>query len=1158
MAKFHLPSIEGEELGNWKEKRVLQRILERNERPAENPRGNFVFYEGPPTANGKPGIHHVLARVFKDVIIRHRTMQGYRVDRKAGWDTHGLPVELEVEKQLGFTKKQQIEEYGVAPFNRKCRESVWKYVDMFRDLTRRIGFWVDMDDEYVTYSNDYVESLWWILKEVSGRQDRQGRPMLYEGYRTTPHCPRCDTSLSSHELAQGYKDVEDLSVYVKFPVKGRPNAFVLAWTTTPWTLPANLALAVRADIDYAEVELAGSDERFILAESLLGKIDGDYKVVSKVRGEELVGLEYEPLYDLAPADKRDRCYRVYAADFVSTEDGTGVVHIAPAYGDDDAQLGRDHDLPAVQSVSQTGVMGEGLPGAGNWFKDADGDVKADLKQRGLLYKEEQYSHTYPFCWRCGTPLIYLAKASWYIRMSELRSELMANNGQINWVPEHFRDGRFGEWLREAKDWALSRERYWGTPLPVWKCKSCERQHVLGGMEELDEVAPARNTYYFQRHGESNSNTERKITSQDLSDKYHLTERGLEQIETAAAFYKGLGLDAIYSSDLHRTRQTAEAIAQACGLEVTYDERLREVLNEGLLDRSEDDFLALFADADERINKVPEGGESLRQVRLRMVETLKEIDVKHAGQRILVVSHGDALYALKSGLLGYDDQATVDRMKDEYVGTGGHWEHELLRRPYDEEGRIDVHRPYIDEVRLKCSCGGEMRREPYVLDCWFDSGSMPLAQWGYPHVEGSRPRVDGDRPTNYPADYICEAVDQTRGWFYTLLAVSTLLGKGTCYKNVISLGHILDGKGLKMSKSKGNIVDPWEMMDKWGADAIRYHMFTVNQPGEPKRFDEKGLEEVTKKVFLILWNVLSFHQMFAVEGADYTSAPAEPKHPLDRWLLQELNALTVDLTRDLDGYQVVDACRRFGGFVNDLSTWYVRRSRDRFKGEAGERAEASATLGFTLHMLSRLLAPFTPFLAEALYREMGGRLDSVHLDTWPEPFLEAADTKLVTAMRTVRAAASAGLEKRAAAGVPVRQALASATVTAPSAAEVWMSDLLGDELNVLKVEWKRGEQLEVELDTEITPELRRLGLLREIVRNVNALRREAGLTPADTIALSWESSGDLWPETISEHGAALQDSVHATALNRGRTEAGFSTEIDADGQALWLGFSRQSE
>ncbi|MFH1047980.1 MAG: class I tRNA ligase family protein [Patescibacteria group bacterium] len=1149
MTKFHLPSIEKERLQEWEDKRVLQQILDRNQKPEENPRGNFVFFEGPPTANGKPGIHHILARSFKDCIVRYRTMRGYRVDRKAGWDTHGLPVELEVEKQLGFTKKQQIEEYGVAPFNRKCRESVWKYLDLWQDITRRIGFWVDMNDPYITYKNEYVESLWWILKDISTREI-DGQPMLYEGHRVTPHCPRCDTSLSSHELAQGYKDVDDPSVYVKMKFVDEPDTAFLVWTTTPWTLPANMALAVGENIDYVTVQVAGG-EKLVLAKALLSVIDGEHQVINELKGSDLIGRQYVPLYQAAEANEKS--YRVYPADFVSVVDGTGIVHIAPAYGEDDSALGNMVGLPVAQSVDHFATVIVDVPGQGEFFKNADPKITADLQERGLLYKEGKYNHSYPFCWRCGTPLLYFAKRSWYIRMSKLRDQLMENNEQINWVPSHIKDGRFGEWLREVKDWALSRERYWGTPLPIWKCRHCAQIRVVGSLAEFDECTPARNVFYFQRHGEGTHNETGTLTGQDLSDKYQLTAKGLAQVEEDAKRYQALGIDAIYASDLHRTKQTAEAIARVCGLEVIYDARLREVeCGAALRDKPEDEFFALFANAEERFNKRPEGGESMRDIRQRMVAALKDINAQQAGKKIVVVSHGDALYALKSGLLGYSDEQTVDRYHDDYIGTGDSWEFELPRRPYDEEGRPDVHRPFVDEIKLVCQCGEEMVREADVIDVWFDSGAMPFAQWGYPHNADSKARVES---TNYPGDYISEAIDQTRGWFYTLLAISTLMGKGTPYKNVICLGHILDSKGLKMSKSKGNVVDPWAMMDKWGADAIRYYMFTMNQPGEPKRFDEKGLEEITKKVFLILWNVLSFYKMFASEKKAGSWEPgagsaSEPKHVLDQWLMAELNALTKGMSEDLEHFQVVDACRKISGFVNDLSTWYVRRSRDRFK--SGD-AEAIAMLAHTLKTLAILLAPFTPFIAEELYRELGGEKESVHLDLWIEA--GEVDEPLRKKMDLVRRAASVGLEKRSEVSIPVRQALGKAKVAMVVDGEEWMAELLKDELNVLDIEWQKGEQLVVELDTEISPELRRLGLLRELVRNINSLRKEAGLTPTDHVILNWESAGDLWRSTIEQHGAELKQSVHADELKEGRIETQFFKEIEADEQKIWLGFDK---
>jgi isoleucyl-tRNA synthetase len=1149
MTKFHLPSIEKKHLSNWENKRILEQILERNKRPADNPRGNFVFYEGPPTANGKPGIHHILARSFKDAIVRYRTMRGQRVDRKAGWDTHGLPVELEVEKQLGFTKKQQIEEYGVAAFNRRCRESVWKYLDLWQDMTRRIGFWVDLNDPYITYQNDYIESLWWILKEIQ-KKEIDGQSMLYQGHRVTPHCPRCDTSLSSHELAQGYKDVEDPSVYVRLKSTNDTNTSFLIWTTTPWTLPANVAIAVGERITYV-VARSAAGEKFILAKDRLEVLDGEYTIESEMSGADLLGQQYEPLYGLV-ADN-EKAYRIYAADFVSTADGTGIVHIAPAYGPDDAALGDEHGLPVAHSVNQTATVIASVPGQGKFFKEADEDIKADLRERRLLYKEGLYTHSYPFCWRCGTPLLYLAKKSWYIRMSKLREELLANNEEINWIPAHIKHGRFGEWLREAKDWALSRERYWGTPLSVWKCTQCVRQRVIGGVAEFDECTPARNTFFFQRHGESTHNEINVLTSQDLSDKYQMTNKGLKQIEGAAQHYKEIGIAAIYASDLYRTKQTAELIAKVCGLPIIYDERLREINVGELIHRPEADFFALFSNGDERMNKRPPGGgESMRDVRRRMVAALKDINSHHIGQKILIISHGDSLYALKSGLLGYDDEQVVARYREDYIEIGGCWQFEWPHRPYDEEGRLDLHRPFVDEVKLVCECGGEMIREPDVLDCWFDSGAMPFAQWHYPFENQERiTALSGSDGSNYPAQYIAEAIDQTRGWFYTLLAISTILGRGTSYKNVICLGHILDAKGQKMSKSKGNVVDPWEMMDKWGADAIRYYMFTVNQPGEAKCFDEVGLEEITKKVFLILWNVLSFYKLFSGNAAPERQTPQNVQHKLDQWLLSELNALVRGMTEDLETFQVVDACRRIGFFVNELSTWYVRRSRDRFK--SGD-SEAISTLGHTLVTLAKLMAPFTPFAAEELYIELGGRQESVHLASWPEA--GEIDEALHKKMEMVRKAASAGLERRAEANIPVRQALAKAGVSSPFDGESWMSEVLKGELNVLEISWIKSEQISVILETEISPELRRLGLARELIRNINALRKEAGLVPTDRVMLNWDSAGDLWRTTLAEHEELLKQSVHADEVNEGIIKVEFFNELEADGEKIWLGFNKK--
>jgi isoleucyl-tRNA synthetase len=1137
MAKFHLPTIEEEVLQRWEDKDVFRRLIQDREKSSV---GSFVFFEGPPTANGKPGIHHMLARSFKDVVLRYWTMRGYRIDRKAGWDTHGLPVELEVEKQLGFTKKQDIEDYGIAPFNVKCKESVWKYRDLWQKMTRRTAFWVDMEHPYVTYENDYVESLWHIMKKV----ETDGR--LYQGYRVTPHCPRCVTSLSSHELAQGYKDVEDPSVFIKFRVKGEADKYLLVWTTTPWTLPANVAVAVGESVDYVEAKLAETGETFILARALTSVLDGEFEVTKEMKGAVLVGLEYEPLYATMPVGeaKAEAAYKLYAADFVSTADGTGLVHIAPAFGPDDAELGKQVGLPTLITVDMVAAVTADVPGKGKFFKKADADIMADLTERGQLYKSGLVKHTYPFCWRCDTPLLYVAKSSWYIRMSELRDRLLALADGINWVPDNIKDGRFGEWLREVKDWAVSRERYWGTPLPIWFCDdtACGHRTAIGSLAELDERKPVMNRVFMMRHGQAESNVTHVIDSLPEPRPVPLTAQGREEARASAEAIKaalgGEKLDAIYCSPLTRTRETAAIVAEVLGLDaarIEYRDELQEIAFGEANGKTEEAYHQCFTGEKERFDHGTPGGESLTDVRRRAIAFAKSLRYAvGGGKRVLIVTHGDLLWLAKGGFDGLSDDAELAGKW--YPHTAEWFELTNLHNlPYDQDGRVDVHRPFIDEVKLKCEkCGGNMTRVKEVMDCWFDSGAMPYAQWHYPFENAER--IDGG--SNYPANYISEAIDQTRGWFYTLLAVAALMDRSEApYKNVICLGHVLDAKGKKMSKSKGNVVDPFEAVNKMGADAIRHYFFTLNQPGEYKRFDEKGVEEVTKKVFMILWNVLSFHQMYAAEvgHGDYRQAPA-PKHVLDEWVLSELTALTSKVGKGFQEYSIIDAGRAINEFMNDLSTWYVRRSRDRFKsGTPEERASAVATLGHVLFTLSRLMAPFTPFLADALYKEMGGELDSVHLDRWPEPEeLAPFNATLREDMEAVRAVVSLGQEQRAKAGIPVRQALAAATVKSSRAWAEWALDIVAEELNVHEAEAEEvpaGTATEVELDTVITPALRREGAARELVRNINDWRKQHGLTIQDRIVVTWRG-GNFWQETMRDFGATVAAGTLCDSLVEG--------------------------
>ena len=931
-SRVNFPEMETGILQFWKDFDIFHKTEEgdMSEKPL------FMLYEGPPTANGSPGIHHVLARVFKDIICRYKTMKGYRCLRKGGWDTHGLPVELEVERELGLKSKRDIEEYGIEEFNQRCRESVFRYVREWESMTDRIGFWVDMEHPYVTLENDYIETGWWILRQL------WDKGLLYKDIKGTPHCPRCVTSLSSHEEALGYQEnTPDPSVYIKFRVEsltllssrhppesplakggfrgvrrgtedeGNIPTYFLAWTTTPWTLPGNTALAVAPDADYSIIEIEGENglERLIMASALVeSTIKEPHRVVDTVKGSSLVGLTYESLYDPGAFGVDIRCFqtgdvpgvgrvttlevthdftpRVVGTDFVSLEDGTGIVHIAPAFGDEDLGAGREYGLAFVQPVDLQGMVTGNYPFAGKFVKEADEDIIADLKERDLLYQVGVYRHTYPFCWRCDTPLLYYAKPSWYIRTTAAKERLISANREINWYPEYIKEGRFGEWLRNNVDWAISRERYWGTPIPLWLCGSCGDYHCIGSVAELKEMV------------------------------------------------------------------------------------------------------------------IP--------------EHKPLVDNPSAGS-------GQAL---------------------------------------------DLHRPYVDQIAIRCPhCGANMMRIPEVMDAWFDSGAMPYAQYHVTSPDDVKRMQDDGR---LPADYICEAVDQTRGWFYTLHALSTLLMDQPSYRNVICLGLILDGQGQKMSKHLGNVVDPWTVLDAQGADAIRWYLFTAAQPGESRRFSQDLVNEVVRRFLLTLWNVYSFFTTYAsVDQFHPDQVPQDwkPTSELDRWLLSELNSLVSQVDRHLEGYNPTDAGRRIQDFVDRLSNWYVRRSRRRFwKSENDEdKISAYATLYTCLTTLCKLLAPFMPFVAEEMYQNLVRSVaqghdnevpESVHLASFPQASPDLIDESLMDATRLAMRISSMGRGARSKAGVKVRQPLSSIKVLLRSDIEknslVPMITQIIDEINVKSV------------------------------------------------------------------------------------------------------------
>ncbi|MCL2168752.1 MAG: isoleucine--tRNA ligase [Defluviitaleaceae bacterium] len=999
----------------WKKNKIFEKTIE-NRAGGEN----FAFYEGPPTANGLPHIGHVITRAVKDIIPRYKTMKGYHVARKAGWDTHGLPVELEIEKKLGISGKQQIEEYGIEPFIHQCKESVWKYKDQWERMSERVGFWVDMDDPYVTYDNSYIESVWWALKTI------WDKGLLYKGHKVLPYCSRCGTSLSSHEVAMGYKDIKETSVIAQFKVIRREDEYILAWTTTPWTLPSNVALCVNADEDYVRAKQGG--KVYILAKNLAADVLGeDFEIVETMKGKELEKLEYTPLFDFVSFDVPS--HYVVCDPYVLLTEGTGVVHQAPAFGDDDNRVARKYGLPFVQLVNDKGEMTEETPWAGIFAKKADPKILKLMKEKDLIYKTMLTQHNYPHCWRCDTPLLYYARSAWFIEMSKLKDKLVANNAKINWLPENVKTGRFGNFLENVLDWSLSRERYWGTPLPIWEC-GCGHFHAIGSVAEL----------------------------QGLS-----------------------------------------------GQELT-----------------------------------------------------------------------------------------------------------------------ELHKPQIDGVTFPCAkCGERMHRVKEVIDCWFDSGAMPFAQHHYPFENKELFEA------NFPADFISEAIDQTRGWFYTLLAISTLLFDEAPYKNVIVLGHILDSKGVKMSKSKGNVV-PWDIMEEAGADAVRWYFYSASAPWLPSRFDKTNLDEMKRKFLGTLWNTYAFYVLYAnIDNFNPMEHQASELSKLDKWLVSRLNSLVKKVDEGLAEYKLVETSREIGRFVDDLSNWYVRRSRERFwaKGMEQDKVNAYLTLYNALTTVAELAAPFIPFMSEKIYQNLvvtvnPSAVESVHLRDYPVYDDALIDPVLEGEMGAVLSIVSAGRAARNAANIKNRQPLAKIYLQADIAADYL--EIIKDELNVKEIEStedagllvgrkikpnlkvlgpKYGkilpkigaalgsgdgnalfadlqgegvnldidgtvvhltmedvlvEEIQTEghmasvqdgylvvLDTSLTPELIEEGFVREVISKIQTMRKEADFEVMDKICVCYQGS-DALTEIITKNADFIGGEVLANSVSNQACD-GFHKAWDINGE-----------
>ena len=1133
--RLDLPRIEKKILHFWKTNHIFEKSI--NQRAG---RRVFNFYEGPPYANGRPGVHHVLARVFKDIILRYKSMAGFYVPRRAGWDTHGLPIEIATEKALNIQSKKEIEKLGVGAFNQKAKASVFEYKDEWEKMTERIGYWLDLKNAYVTYENSYIEKLWGVIKEIS----RRG--FFKRDYKVLPWCPRCQTSLASHELAQPgvYKIVSDPSLYLKIPLVSEKNSYLLVWTTTPWTLPANVLVAVNPSLEYKKYRL---NNELIWSAVALPEFNQEAKIEKRALGEELVGLAYQPIFEKEEVEKKnnEKKYRVVAADFVSDKEGTGLVHIAPAFGEDDLSLAQKINLEDFPStINDDGEIVGDYPGAGLFIKEADKSIVENLRERGLVFKISEIDHEYPHCWRCGTLLIYFARHSWFIEVSRIREKLINANQKINWIPDNIKEGRFGEWVKEVKDWAISRERYWGTPLPIWRCSQCKEDLFIGSLKELDKKSGSSgNDYLVLRHAEADSNRLRIVSCAPEKFDIKLTTRGERQAKRLALLLKIKKIDLIYSSPIRRTKDTAEIIARSLGLTVHYDNRLTEYNVGHFNGRPIEEFYKFIVNESDKFSKIPEGGESLSSVRQRMMAFIQELEKKHQNKRILIVGHGDPLWALEAAAQGLSDEETV-QLRKKYLRPGELRKIKFWNLPYDKEGKLDLHRPYIDQLEVFCpKCKELMERTPEVADVWFDSGAMPFAAGFY--------------PKNFPADYICEAVDQTRGWFYVLLAISCLLDKGGPYRNVICLGLILDKYGQKMSKSKGNVVNPSEVIDKYGVDAIRWHFYTINDPGEIKRFNEEELAGALRRFFFIIYNVFAFYKIYYQEPL--AGKIDQSKHILDRWITARLHQTIEETTNHLENYEIMKAARNIEVLTDDLSRWYLRRSRSRFQQPKHqvEFKEASLTLSQVLMSLSRLIAPFSPFFGEALYLSLAkDRRQSVHLEDWPKPSRQLIDQELLGLMVKTRGLAARALALRSKAGIKTRQPLSLLKIKDKDLFK--QKDLmlvLKEEINVKEIAIDETMTEDVWLDTVISPELKEEGLTRELTRLAQGLRQKANLKPKDKIKIFLQTSDPLLEVARLNENKLCRDLSADSIEFKTSTDFTIKIETEVEGYRLWLGVKK---
>ena len=1104
-------------LSFWQEHDIFNKTLEQ-----DAPNGEFIFYDGPPFATGLPHYGHILAGTIKDAIPRFWTMNGYRVPRKWGWDCHGLPLENLIEKRLGLATKRDIEAYGIKNFNEAARDTVMEYAEDWARIVPRMGRWADMEDDYKTMDSSYTESVWWVFSQL------HKKGLVYEGFKSMHLCPRCGTTLSNFEVNQGYKDIKDIAITVKLPLLDDAgdvtDTSLLVWTTTPWTMPGNMAAAVHNEHDYVRVAVTTEDgtENVVLAKERLSQLGTEaYEVLETFKGSELVGKRYEPPFAFLAGEDfegKENAWQILHADYVELgEEGTGAVHIAPAYGEDDMNLAKAHGVPIYHHVNEAGqfkdfvtdfagqlVKPKDDDGAGVSHLDADIEIVKALKANGKLFRKENVTHSYPHCWRCDTPLLNYATTSWFVEVTQIKDRLVDENNKIHWVPEHVGRARFGKWLEGARDWAVSRQRYWGAPLPIWRNPETQDIKVFSSLADLHEYSPkSGNQYFVMRHGESESNVARVISA-NIDNVDHVTENGKTQVATAAETLSEKNIDLIITSPFMRTKETAEQLREAFGLSeeaVVVDERIREfdIADSFEGKRWHDDYAASFATWEERFTKELPGSENRRDVMKRMGAFLYDIEKTYKDKKILIVSHGGPIATLRAAANGWNVvEQKADYDSGRYFGNA-QWEELMFRPlPHNDNYELDFHRPYIDEVELY---DGEtkLERVPDVFDCWFESGSMP---YGQRHFMGeAMSDFNPEKGTGFPADFIAEGLDQTRGWFYSLIVLGTAIFGKSPYNNVIVNGLVLAEDGKKMSKSLQNYPDPMDLASRVGVDAMRFYL--LSSPvirGEDLNFSEKEVLELQRKNIGRLNNVLTMYQMFA----NGTPVNASSEQVLDRWIVSRLNELVAASTAGYKSYELDKATRPVTDFIDDLSVWYLRRSRDRLKGEDTADAKlALGTLRYVLEELSKVMAPVMPFYAEHLYQGVKAEdgPESVHLTKWPEE--RTVDTELLETMRATREVVTAALEARTKAGIKVRQPLASLSTSAELSDE--LCGVVADEVNV-KVVSVEGDALAT-LNTEITPELKAEGDVREFMRAVQGMRKDANLEQQDRVVLTLQTSAE---------------------------------------------------